>query len=521
MLNNNLKFHRFLGEMNTVSIEKYITEKITCSEKDLLSPSKKNLNGIDHNNGNAVDNEVPVIYKKYKNKANVSESHKKLNKTKVYLIVKSIEINGKQTMVAVPINNFDDLSNSTYGNALSSRVGTFQMRTEQDLDNRGLLEGRPGNRPFILEHAIKCREPYQSIRDFPLEELMVEDGGNIEHLSSEEKELLEISRLKVRIISYKDFNDIDRFYYYYLTQYEYDQTFVDNTIFTSVKPYLTDPRDRSNFNQTIKDKFNNLKNSRLSDFWSREKKQLRVLEFEDLIYKNTDELLSKNIIPVFCTLEEAQDLLLTILEEILEPFKKYIPIYQDSDSLPIINLDYIEDSFNFKNRQPVLTTKKEKLIDWLVKYRLVKSVTNRDSHYVDYAAKHTRGGEFEEYGDINYFDFDDEWEFEQENKIINYIFDDYKRDIVEFDELLLNTAGKTKIVSMGLGDFLDFWNNTLVKNGEVLFIPGSKNLGQRKLPFFSKKPTDRFYDYQQKFRNKNIQELDDYTYEIKKLSKEN
>ena len=88
------------------------------------------------------------------------------------------------------------------------------------------------------------------------------------------------------------------------------------------------------------------------------------------------------------------------------------------------------------------------------------------------------------------------------------------RDMTVADKGLLQKSQDVKIISMGLADFLEFWNNPTTKNGELLFIPSSKNLNKRKLPFISKKPRDPFYDYQQKFRESKKKDTENYTYEI-------
>ena len=125
----------------------------------------------------------------------------------------------------------------------------------------------------------------------------------------------------------------------------------------------------------------------------------------------------------------------------------------------------------------------------------------------------------QEYGNMDYADLGGSLFDPRKRKDLYtlFLFEDNKRDMIEFDEFLLNTVDRTKIVSMGLADFLDFWNNSQLKNGEVLFIPSSKQMRKIKLPFSGKKSSDKLYDYQQKFRIKTIQNRSEYTYEIKEL----
>ncbi|CAN0419942.1 unnamed protein product, partial [Scytosiphon promiscuus] len=68
----------------------------------------------------------------------------KLNKIKVYFIVKSTNVEEKEFLVAVPINNFDDLSNSSYGKDISTKEGTFLMKTKADVNKKRLIENKQG-----------------------------------------------------------------------------------------------------------------------------------------------------------------------------------------------------------------------------------------------------------------------------------------------------------------------------------------------------------------------------------------
>nr|YP_011005756.1 hypothetical protein V2481_pgp077 [Cymathaere triplicata]WAM62760.1 hypothetical protein [Cymathaere triplicata] len=425
----------------------------------------------------------------------------KLNKIQVYFIVKSTEIEEKEFLVAVPINNFDDLSNSSYGKAISARAGTFLMRTDADLNKKGFIEGRPGNRPFILEHALEVEAPYGSLPELPLEALLLPKkygiNGNVEvpDLTIEEQEEDESKLITEMVV---DDSGKERMLYYFLSEYEYDYAFLDNTIFTNAEPYLTTPRNEVSFNRTFKDILeNNIKTIKLEDIWNKEKKELRLAEIEDLVYKNTDELLSKNIIPVFSNLEEAQDLLITVLEELLEPFKtiRFIENSNNQKDYPLTNVDYFDDSFTLQNKYAFPETRIDKIELWLTKYRLIKSRTQLKPQY-----------------ELNYQRF----LFPRIPEELHEFLEPDERSetayLSESDTVLLDIASNVKIVSMGLGDFLSFWNNNETKNGEILFIPSSKSFKKTNLPLISKKPRDRFYEYQQKFRGEDKQKIKDYSY---------
>ena len=531
-----------------------LEEKQTTEE---IKPSKKN-NTIKNGEGEAFNKQnetlqikldktkgISELYKKYKKDENskknintTNKAYKNINKIKVFLIAKSVKIDNKEVMVAIPINNFDDLSNSIYGKGLSARAGTFQMLTEQDLTNKGSAQSTPGNRPFRLEYTLESEGPYNGIPEIPLDTLILPNEAGVEHLSDEEKDLLARSKWRIQSELVRDENGKEVMYQFLVTEYEYDYLFMDNTIFTNVEPYFTDPRDRNSYNRTFKEQLGNFKNIDFDSFWhSKEKGRLLLgaeetfeQKIEELLYKNTDELLNKNIIPVFSNLEDAQDLLITVIEEILEPYKSLKIIKEKKNLLPR-TIESIDESFSFKDdRLKAPETRIEKFKDWLFKYRLIKSNTiTKAEHYGNYPPQIKDilpDTEMKMYGDFDY------WSEESIDKSAKHIPDDIIPDYTtfdvtdlryqpEFDQVLLNIFPETKIVSIGLGDFFDFWNNDEIKNGEVLFIPSSKKLEKSQLPLLSKKSIDRFYEYQQKFRKNNKPNIDDYIYEIKSSTPQN
>nr|YP_010317766.1 hypothetical protein MRW84_pgp082 [Silvetia siliquosa]UNH90204.1 hypothetical protein [Silvetia siliquosa] len=435
---------------------------------------------------------IKNLYKKYKNLNNNSDVHQKLNKIKVYFIAKSIDIDSKKTTVAIPINTLDDLSNSGYIKALTSRVGIFQMKTKTSFENGVVNEGTPGNQPFLLQYTLECDGNFNGISDISLEDLEIPYGFKENNLSEEKTQLLQESKLKLQTQFIVDQNGIGKTinYYVYQDQYEYDYVFLDNTIFTNVEQYCTNPRDRDNLKTTFIDKLKNLKDLNLRDFWNEERKTLPILETVDIFYKNTDELMNKNIIPIFSDFEDAKNLLITTIEEILEPYKEYN--FDKKNKLTSnINIDY---SFNFKNGEIFDHTIMAKLKSYLLKYRIIKSNIESEQHYQKNFNKSNMA------------------KFSSEN------LDLYNGSYInDFDEVLFNMMDKTKIVSMGLGDFLYFLNNKSIKNGEILFIPSSKELQKTQfslLPLIKTKSKDRFFEYQKEFHNKTKNYMSYYLYEL-------
>ena len=477
-------------------------------------------------------------FKYNKNKLIYNQAKDKLNKIKIYILVKPVVVNQNTVNVAVPINNYEDLGNTGYSRALTVLSSTFLMRTAQDLAGTGLIEGSPGSRPFILEHAIGTEPPYETEEEVSLKNLC--EGIYEKAIFKEEekqklldpnKEILESVREEDRLGSGWDTqvlnSEVNReedamldleiqileaafgLLYYYSSPYEYDYSFLDNTIFTNSRPYPAQPRDEENFNHGIKGILNNL---RKFDF-EEQKNDLKVLftESERILFKNTTELLSKNIIPVFCELEEAQNLLITVLEELTQPYRAIRPIESVQSTQKILDnitqgLDYIDDSFTLENRYiPTHTSNSlHKIKDFLKRYRLLSypsvSFSSDDYSPDNYQLHGTKMRKFIYESWQLFFD-----EVEDLGKPYDYRkgpWDDTRCYLPKSDKKLLSIASEVKIISMGLGDFLEFWNNQELKNGELLFIPSLKSFKNKKFPFIFKKPKDQFYEYQQQFRDK-------------------
>lgn len=486
-----------------------ILTKITYNETN----NNSNCEHLTNNNKKKHLEDIGNIYKNYKNPLNQSKVHQRLNKIKIYFIAKTIEIEGQRTTVAIPINTLDDLSNSGYAKALTSRVGLFQMRANIDPKDLKPNEGTPGNQPFLLGHIVECNGSFDGIPNISLEDLKIPGELKVDNMSEEEKQVLQDSKLKVQTQFIVDQNGVGRtiHYYVYQDQYEYDYIFLDNTIFTNVESYYTDPRDRDNFKKTFVDKLKNLKDFNFVNFWDKEKKTLLILESTDIFYKNTDELLNKNIIPIFSNFEDAQNLLITVLEEILEPYKKY-DFLKKNEFTPLSNIDYIDDSFNFKNRVISYKTIINQLKHWLVKYRVLKSTTTTSQqHYQNYP---NQNNIYYRQDNVNKANHNDR-SFNENSYFYNEIY------INDFDEVLFSMLNNTKIVSMGLEDFFYFWNNKETKNGEVVFIPSLKELRKTQFilsPSIKKESKDQFYEYQKQFRNKTTNNIPSYFYELKSSS---
>ena len=483
------------------------------------------------------DIKISDFYEKYseeKNNFDITAAKKKLNKIKIYVIVKSKFVKGKEVNVAVPIRPFDDLGNSIIEKSSLLIARFFHIRADRNLRGK-YIEGRPGTRPFRLEHLIATEPPFETEEEIPLEKFMLPrqfgDDGTLLGINDPPK---------IRVERAPDESGIMRSYIYFLSDYEYDDSFVDNTFLVSSHRYGTDPREKKSF-YGEKDDHSFLKRIKEINFKEDGLKVIGISNSLSLIFGSKEERIAKNIIPIFSNLEDAQDLLITVLEEVNQPFRVRRKVERPSTPEYYRSLDYLDDSFSLQNRYffPNPDSNLDKIKDFLRKYRIIKPrniSASRDNYYHEnkyqikgpFFVDDIESGSDEVYtpasnqGENVYapkyiWRESDYWKFYEiyfPGQIEEYSWSE-SRHISESDKGLLRKSQDVKIVSMGLADFLEFWNDPSKKNAEILFIPSSKELNKRKLPFSSKKSQDRFYNYQQKFRGSKKHDTKHYTYEIK------
>ena len=445
------------------------TDTIICNDKE------------DHLDYAQIE-DMLKIHEKYQTKSQRKNTLiKKLNKTKVYFIAKSMNIEDDKMIVAVPINNFDDLTMTGDNQMIISRSMIFQFKTAMDLSYD--IEGMPGNRPYIFPYIVKFAEgPYRACRKvLRLKDLDIVEGKEIPDEPDPNNE------------KYWEKDGILR-EDYGLSHYDIEQAF-----HTTPKHYSIDPRDLQNFTKTWKDYVRNFKDLNFNDLISKKKEVVPDRDkLGSIVKKNTVESQSKHIIPVFSNLEEAQHLLLTVFEELMEPYKTPTRRLPDLDlkNIDYTNVDYLDMPLIHADNTNIPTTKLEKILDpisrldrlkypvrtinsfksLLAKYRLIKSNTELKPHLKNYG-----------------------WDC----------------DISLKNPKKYQQALNIKIIKMGLGDFLTFWNNKEIKHGEVLFLPSTQTSSKLKLLSFDKNPDDKFYQYQHKFQRRAKRQTDDYIYEIK------
>ena len=506
-----------------------------------IDESEETSSGID-DNLIKEDIEINEFYKKYKSKDKLFEktkSQKKLNKIKVYFIVKSKIVKGKEVKYILPIRNFDDLGNSILEKSNGFISSIFYLKTDRTLN----AEGSPGARPFRLEEVLDPEPPFYAEQEYPLENLMlprkyVVNGGKLELIK--DSEATKLGKMAVEEII-DDFESEDtKSFFEFPTEYEYTESMIDNTFLVNSARYGTDIRQKSSLPG---EKADTGFLSRLKDL-NLQEDRFKFFNMENifsLVFGNIDASVDKNIIPVFSNLEDAQDLLITVLDEIHQPFQVRRKIENHNTNQYSKSLSYLDDSFSFQNNYflPGPKSQLERAQGLLMKYGIIKSsdISKSSDQQFYHENKYQIKGPFYVEDTETAAEGDAYVPMSQQSKsapkciwretdywlFLNHYFPGQpeayswweSRDMNDTDKGLLKKSQDVKIISMGLGDFLEFWNNPTKKNGEVLFIPSSNDLNKRKLPLLPTKSRDKFYDYQQKFRESKKQDTENYIYEIK------
>lgn len=497
--------------------------------------------GID-DSFNQEDIEISEFYKKYRSKKKLlkkTESQKKLNKIKVYFIVKSKIVNEKEVKYALPIRSFDDLSNSILERSNAFIASIFHVKVDTNLNELKDIEGSPGLHSFWLDEVIDPEPPFPANLEFPLKNLIlpkkyVVTKGKLKLAKHSE------DNSRGKMVIEKSIDAFEKMKFSFPMEYEYYESMINNTVLVNSSGYCTDIRQKNSFNGE-KDDTGFL--SRCKDLHLKEGrlKLFNISNSFPLFFGTRNASLDKNIIPVFSHLEDAQDLLITILEELHQPFQVRRKIENYNTTQYFKNLSYLNDSFSFQNNY-FLSALKIKLAlaeELLMKSGIIESSNLPDSYDQEFYHENqyqTKGPFFLQdtdvpvdnevyvptlentkaepkpiWGELDYWSFSNQYFPDQEEAYSWW----ESRDMTNTDKGLLKNSQDIKIIAMGLGDFLEFWNNPTKKNAEVLFIPSSNDLSQKEVPSLNKKSSDKFYDYQQKFRGYKKQNTENYIYEIK------
>ena len=394
-----------------------------------------------------------------------------------------------------------------------------------------------------MDEVIDPEPPFSLEQEFPLENLMLPKKYVIDGDKMKLVEHLKVPNFNKMEIEYSiDAFGVMRAFLYFPTEYAYNQSMVDNTFIVNSLRYNTDPRQKNNFNGEKEDPgfLNHLKDLTFKERCL-EVANMNMPNIFSFIFEDKSASVDKNIIPVFSSLEDAQDLLITILDEIHQPFQVRRKTEDFNNSQYSKSLNHLDDSFSFQNNYffPGPKSKLAKAQDLLIKYGIVKPsdlAKSSDDQFYHENRYQTKGPFFLEDTDSKIKNNKQTSIFQQSKPTSKSIWretdywsflDSYfpgqpeayswweSRDINKTDKGLLQKSQHIKIISMGLSDFLEFWNNPNTKNAEVLFIPSSNYLNKKKVPLFHKKSRDKFYDYQQKFRHSSKKDIGNYIYEIK------
>nr|QWK41841.1 hypothetical protein [Protohalopteris sp.] len=444
-----------------------------------------------------------------------NELNEKLNEVKIYLIVKPIQIKPSKfsklkyaildknnleieepkiihTHAILPINNFDNENNQPSSRLFLSRDLIFQHKAEGFFPKMDSRPSNRGNRPYYFNRSITTDIPYEYDRPYQTRTTKPEDL-DIEDILGETEGVYNTRGVECQIFYESDFSE------------EVNET-------REVEPPP---------------------NKEWVDVWSREHMYVFPLEYvkselDTSMFTNprkyftkTDKIGSKNIVPIFGSREEAEKLLLTVIEDLLQPFRR-VQMFTDTDYLSglyildgkwvlddrfnvmiddrrvynPLNLDYLDEPyvFAYKDYPPnggMPINEFQKKQNSLAEKRKIKSVTRYVDHFENYDTTHELF-----------------LEPDSEEPIPTSL-------LTKMDTALLETAISTKIIEMGLGDFLELWYNNEKQNGEILYIPNSKNSLFFKSTLGDKKFVKNIHNYQKAFHKQSKRKKSGYKYQIK------
>ena len=492
------KFYRFDSIPNPLVLW---TNIINSDSSNLTSPIIQNYTQITELNTNQTNNletfekfdDLIEFYEKQEKTNNQEFLKTRLNSIKVYLIVQSKIIGNSEYFILLPINNFENLSSKPVSRLYLHRDGLFEINANPELYYKNTP---PGERRFyIIDDLLNTHGVFDSQLDTKIRNVIIET----------EDDILERKGLKGKLLG-------DDPKYYMSTEYE------NIEYLPEIDPDPEIWRDDD-------------KNSIWVQKYGIPKQDYEYdeAEMDNVMFNNSFKYFSgteKSIFPVFETLEDAENLFVTVFEDFLEPFRKkrltlkredffnltkreqymfllpssYFLDIEDSQVYDPLNLDFLDnsDQHNISKRP---STNFNQIKNWLAKRRIIRSTTKVESYYI----------------------------------VENY---DQNAYIPLSNTFLLNSLINTKIVQIPLGDFYEFWNQkkALKKNlkyespsiknlfqrqsdnsGEILFIP---SLGYSSVNINKDSDLNNFSKYQKIFRNftnkKRKQEYT-FTYQLGKI----
>lgn len=386
----------------------------------------------------------------------------------------------------LPISNYDRMSDQGASRIFLMRDILFQHKGDKFIQAPD-PESRPnsrGNRPYDINHSISTNLPFQYERPYQ-EGVTKPEDLDIEDLILEAEEL-------------------------------YDENDGECKIFRLLK----DPTEDSSIEEPEW-------NDWVQVVWSPD-----FIEFENeytaanldsslvanpqKYFPRTDKISGKDIIPMFASLEEAEKLLLTVIEDLLAPYRRQqlFATFDYVDALPIYdhkylsdnrfhvviddrifyrpqNIDYLDEpySFAYKGCPPnggMPVTKSEHRLNRLAENRKIQSVSNYADHFENYDTLHQL-----------------------------FVYEDHPAWFPKVQTALLQTALNTEIVEMRLGDFLELWYKNETKKGEILYIPPASKFRLFKLNLGSKNLTKKIHQYQKTFHKQAKRNKSVYSYKIK------
>lgn len=432
------KFYRFQSLPNPIIFSSNILD-LHSQTKDVNDYTPiQNLQYTNQNHTkdlNKFDNILNkfILRKEKKGNEKVSRSIYKnqvknlLNKTKIYLIIKeqSLDSQKNEQSFLIPINNLENLSNKAISRLYLHRDGLFEINANS---SSYISEDRPTNQRFyIIDDLLITEGIFDSQIEINIRNVPIETDDDI----------LEKKGLKGKLLG-----DNPKFYT--------DQNYEGKLYLPEIDPDPEIWRDEDKDSIWVK-KYG----------IPRQDYEYDEAEMDNSFFNNPIKYSSnteKNIFPVFERLEEAEKFLLTLFEDILEPYRRkrisinrqdflkltkkeqYFLILPSSYILRINNgslynptdLDYLDDPDQYIS--PFTNLPKsymQRVKNSFAKKRWIKSSNRINSHYIS-----------ENYDHMAY--------------------------VTSSNIVLIDFLANTKIIEMGLGDFMEIWSNRNVLKREVI-----------------------------------------------------
>ncbi|CAL8412478.1 unnamed protein product [Dictyota dichotoma] len=348
-----------------------------------------------------------------------------LNNKNIYLIIKRIKIDqDNSSFILLPINNFENLSNTAVNRMYLHRDGLFEINPNPSRDLT--LEEKPtiNRRFYCLNDLLTTQGVSDSELDIKTKYLKIETEDDIQKRKGLTNKILGDDPKFYSTINYESLD--------YLPEIDPEPEYggIDDKDSIWLQKYGI-PRQDYEYNEA---------------------------EMDNTLFNNPTKYCresSKEVFPIFENINDVENFLLTIFEDLLEPLKKkkisitkqnFFELTRKEQYTLLLPTSYI---LNIENSEILDPSKFKKLIDYdkFEGHNSIKSIVfgreKSNKQTIDFAKNYT----------ANNFD---------QNSFITIS-----------NSFLLEQSINIGIVKIGLGDFLSLWFSPVISQKETfLRLPG-------------------------------------------------